>query len=641
MVIGPGHHQVHVTVTDCHGLTAQTNIPLTEVSTEGSFLNVLFDTGLAANRTLLPPCAVDPHYTLGPVPASSPPNCTLTGYNAPHALVVNNVWPWLETTHVSEWISPNCQQPQMWQSPYGFYTYTNQFVLPQGLDASSASISGRWVADDGAVAMIFNGTVTSNYINSSIAGWRWTAFTINGNFRPYPQVNTVLFVVTNNLQSAGCTPTGLRVEYLAANACSTCAPPAIVSFTVPPHPLPYGGSATFNVQADGTPPLTYQWLFNGNTIPGATGPSLHLNHVTWSSVGTYTVIVHDPCGSATNHGQLSMVFPMPWTNAWWTFDNLTNPLSATFGPDLLMNDINSGTNFSVSVGNSEDLGLPNPGDQIVNVLGLNPLWPDTITLPPIGPAGSTGNTDYTVIMDIYQPDTSVGTPSTLFESAGDGSGIALTLDVSNYLDITGTAAGAPFVVTSATPMSADTWHRVALVVSGPVAGIGGSAISYLDGVPLSTGLPYPFNCPCCVLNFNSAITFTNLPTVLSGTNSVAGNGELYISGLQFHTVALAPQVIDAMGGPDSGPQPNVSNLSPPSSASALSASVAAGGTVNFTWQGGGFVLQETTDLTSDEWEDSDLPFTETQDIGGNITTTAVAIPAPSAPVKFYRLVFRP
>jgi hypothetical protein len=600
----------------------------------------LANTGIAANGSLLAACAVDPHYTLGPVPATSPGGCTLTGYTAPDALAVNNVWPWMESVpHVSEWISPNCELSEMLHSPYGFYTYTNRFVLPQGLIASSASISGRWAADNGGVIM-FNGTATPNKITSNLNPDYWTPFTINANFLPYPQVNTVLFVVTNDWRT-GCSSTGLRVEYLAANACSPCSPPAIISMTTPPNPLLYGGSYTFNVQADGTPPLTYQWLFNNNTIPGANGSSLRLNHITWSSAGIYTVIVSDPCGSVTNSRRISMVVPMPWTNGWWTFDELTNPLTATFGPDLVMNDLDSGTNFSLSIGDTEDLGLPNPGGQIVNVLGLNPLWPDTLTLPPILPAGSTSNTDYTVLMDIYQPDTSVGTPSTLFESAGDGSGIALTLDVSNYMDITGTSAGVPFDVTSAMPMSADSWHRVALVVTGPVAGIGGSVIGYLDGEPFNSEPLYPLNCPCCPLNINSAIYYlTNPPTILSGTNGNPGNGELYVSGVQFHTVALAPQIIAALSAPDSGPLPNISNVTSPAIAARLSAS-AANGTVNFSWQGGGYVLQETTDLTSGEWTDSELPFTETETAGGGISTTAVVNSSAGAPAKFYRLVFRP
>jgi hypothetical protein len=67
----------------------------------------------------------------------------------------------------------------------------------------------------------------------------------------------------------------------------------------------------------------------------------------------------------------------------------------------------------------------------------------------------------------------------------------------------------------------------------------------------------------------------------------------------------------------------------------------SGGIVSLNWTGGSpYVLQETTDLTSGDWTDSALPFTESQ-AGCDILTTAVAKPATEGPAKFYRLVFRP
>ena len=57
-------------------------------------------------------------------------------------------------------------------------------------------------------------------------------------------------------------------------------------------------------------------------------------------------------------------------------------------------------------------------------------------------------------MDLYEPDTSLGTPSTLFQSiaccvsnlgsGGQDGGVGLTLDSSNNLHITGSSTGGPF-----------------------------------------------------------------------------------------------------------------------------------------------------------------------------------------------------
>lgn len=52
-----------------------------------------------------------------------------------------------------------------------------------------------------------------------------------------------------------------------------------------------GGSVTFRVEAAGAPPLTYQWLWNGSPILGATSDALTLENVTLAQSGDYSVIV--------------------------------------------------------------------------------------------------------------------------------------------------------------------------------------------------------------------------------------------------------------------------------------------------------------------------------------------------------------
>ena len=106
-LIGPGITSVTVTVTDCNGVSATKLIPLTIIN---SFLGALTNTGISLSGALLAENAIDPHYTpLGPV-AGVPP-----GYIAPDALVVTNVWAWLEVAHVSQWIAPNTYNPPGYQ----------------------------------------------------------------------------------------------------------------------------------------------------------------------------------------------------------------------------------------------------------------------------------------------------------------------------------------------------------------------------------------------------------------------------------------------------------------------------------------------------------------------------------------------
>ena len=47
----------------------------------------------------------------------------------------------------------------------------------------------------------------------------------------------------------------------------------------------FGDTVTFEIHATGTAPLSYQWQFNLQDIPGATGPALTLSNVGWTNSG--------------------------------------------------------------------------------------------------------------------------------------------------------------------------------------------------------------------------------------------------------------------------------------------------------------------------------------------------------------------
>jgi alpha-tubulin suppressor-like RCC1 family protein len=58
-----------------------------------------------------------------------------------------------------------------------------------------------------------------------------------------------------------------------------------------------GADANFSVSATGTPPLNYQWQFNGVEIPAATNSSLTVSNVGSSNVGMYRAQVGNSAGS--------------------------------------------------------------------------------------------------------------------------------------------------------------------------------------------------------------------------------------------------------------------------------------------------------------------------------------------------------
>jgi hypothetical protein len=65
-----------------------------------------------------------------------------------------------------------------------------------------------------------------------------------------------------------------------------------------------GATIAFSVIADGTPPLSYQWRFQGQAIEGATQPVLNLVNLLSSQAGAYQVIVSNPAGNATSSDAL-------------------------------------------------------------------------------------------------------------------------------------------------------------------------------------------------------------------------------------------------------------------------------------------------------------------------------------------------
>jgi hypothetical protein len=73
-----------------------------------------------------------------------------------------------------------------------------------------------------------------------------------------------------------------------------------------------GGNTSFSVTASGSDPLSYQWLFNGTAISGATNTTYSLSNVQTSNEGTYAVTVTNNAGSVTsNNVSLTVRSPTP------------------------------------------------------------------------------------------------------------------------------------------------------------------------------------------------------------------------------------------------------------------------------------------------------------------------------------------
>jgi hypothetical protein len=75
-----------------------------------------------------------------------------------------------------------------------------------------------------------------------------------------------------------------------------------------------GGSFMLAVGATGTGPLSYNWMFNGHSLSGATTSSLSFTNVSNGRGGAYYVIVSNPYGSATSAvATISILVPLEIT----------------------------------------------------------------------------------------------------------------------------------------------------------------------------------------------------------------------------------------------------------------------------------------------------------------------------------------
>src|SRR6185503_19185188 len=70
-----------------------------------------------------------------------------------------------------------------------------------------------------------------------------------------------------------------------------------------------GSTVTFAVTAAGTPPLGFQWRFNGADLYRADNASFVLPNAQWPNSGGYSVVVSNAAGSITSRVAL-LTFPV-------------------------------------------------------------------------------------------------------------------------------------------------------------------------------------------------------------------------------------------------------------------------------------------------------------------------------------------
>ena len=650
--IALGGNLITVTVTDQAGNSTTEVMTLTLAGGGQSFLGQLFNTGVDASKAVVAGGSVDMHYGLGPVAAGTPTGAG--GYNAPDAIVVTGLWG-LPPFTFSRWISPSVNAHPF---PLGSFTYTNEFVLPAGVDPATASITGRWAADDGG-AIYFNGLSAGNRVSAitvlpPASYTQWTPFTVGSGFLANPAVNRLYFVVTNSETYFGYS--GLRVEFSSAAAnCNTCAPPVIL-LQSPDQSRPTGSVAGFSVTAWGTPSLTYQWyrngvaLLNGGHYSGVNTANLTIGPLGFGDAGIYQVVVSNGCGEVRGHERkLKVKKGWPWWWVWWNVEVLDRPLTATLGHDLVLTSTNLA---NVSSGTTVDFGLPNLGGRPVNVLHVPSLPRDAyVKFPVSGSAMGDAASNATLILDAYVPEG--GRERTTLLSIFDRWGNLMVsvvpgamgdeLRVDGMLNGVEVHFGAGAVSGGDQPLRG-AWNRFALVIANeadPMMPARAVLSLYTNG-RLVGREAYNAGDTGIVLGPDGVVAL--------GSSPDGSEGELYLAGCQFHAVAMTPEVLAGIGSAEDGPMVAgdlaVVDAPPMLRIANVEGGGGAmgGGFVELSWDGSGFVLEESSDLTNANWKESDVPFEESGGgaAGGDVVVTRARLnPAGQGAPRFFRLIGKP
>ncbi len=332
-----------------------------------------------------------------------------------------------------------------------------------------------------------------------------------------------------------------------------------------------GFPASLSVTANGTPPLSYQWKFNGTDISGATNSTFSIASVQSSDAGSYTVLISNAGGSVTSDPATLTVNPPPpvVVTGQWDFDS--GDLTATVGSDLeYRGDTASGTTFT-------DMDI---NGQTAHVMAFPATTPEQGYIMPHGaqPNGDGSFVNrYTLIMDIMFPTDSASSWRSLFQtSTGNANDGDFFINPSGGIGISSEYDG---------QIMGDVWYRIALVVNlndGTVGKfIDGNLVALQD---LGSGVDGRWSLD---------------PTALLFADESNETAPGFVNSIQFWNGVVSDSAIAALGGATAAGIPS------PSMPSGLQISgiTATGSVVQLTWSGGTapYLVQMKTSLNESNW----------------------------------------
>ncbi|HTL71901.1 MAG TPA: immunoglobulin domain-containing protein [bacterium] len=159
--------------------------------------------------------------------------------------------------------------PQIYQQPLGLTALAEQSVLFKASAVGNVPLRYQWQCNGTNIAGATSATLLLTNLQPSQAGQY--AVVITNAFGKGVSSNALLEF----------TPVGISSQPQSQTNSS-------------------GTIASFLVSAAGPGPLTYQWMFNGANLAGATNSALDLNNVQIQQSGFYSVVITDSYGSVTS-----------------------------------------------------------------------------------------------------------------------------------------------------------------------------------------------------------------------------------------------------------------------------------------------------------------------------------------------------
>jgi uncharacterized repeat protein (TIGR01451 family) len=279
--IGTGSNQIYTITVSNAGPSAATGVSLTDTLAAGvSFVSAVSSQGGCSHSAGIILCSLgemNPGDTVSiqieaiPLTAGSLTNTVTVGGNQLDLNTANNNALAVATVQ---------DQPVIQLQPQS-QIVTNGGTAMFSVTASGTALSYQWLLNGVPVAGGTNTTLTLSNAQPAQAG----SYTVR---------------VTN-----------LVGAVLSSPATLTVLGPVTITTQPQSQTVLSGTTVTFTVTASGTPPLSYQWEFEGAELAGQTGASLVLSGVQTNQSGAYRVRVTNPVGSVNSDVATLTVLELP------------------------------------------------------------------------------------------------------------------------------------------------------------------------------------------------------------------------------------------------------------------------------------------------------------------------------------------